>query len=30
LFKKAFKEEYHAISVLHGTAASKKFDGTGK
>jgi len=28
--EKAFKEEYCTISVLHGTAVSKKFDGTGK
>jgi len=28
--EKAFKEEYCTTSVLHGTAASKKLDGTGK
>jgi len=30
LLKKAFKEVYCTISILHGTAVSKKLDGTGK
>jgi len=30
LLKKAFKEVYCTISAFHGTAVSKKFDGTGK